>query len=65
MDLAHLALYSIGILVCLGFLAWLVTQIPMPAPFPTLITGVAIFIGVLLILHLFFPSFFSGFHGLR
>lgn len=65
MDLIHLAVYAIGILVCLGFFAWLITLIPMPPPFPALIIGVAVFVGVLLILHLFFPSFFTGFHALR
>ena len=65
MDFIHVAAYAFGILVCLGFICWLITLIPMAAPFPALITGVAIFIGVLLILHLFFPSFFSGFHAVR
>jgi hypothetical protein len=65
MDFVHVAVYAICILVCLGFLCWLLTLVPMPAPFPALITGVAIFVGVLLILSLFFPSFFSGFRTLR
>lgn len=65
MDFIHVAVYAIGILVCLGFFCWLMTLIPMPTPFPTLIVGVAIFVGVLLILSLFFPSFFSGFHTVR
>ena len=63
MDLIHTAVYAIGILVCIGFLCWLVTLIPLPAPFPNLIIGVAIFVAVLLILSLFFPSFFNGFHA--
>lgn len=60
MDLIHLGAYAIGILLCMGFVCWLITLIPLPAPFSQLIIGVAIFVSVLLILHLFFPSFFGG-----
>lgn len=65
MDLIHVAVYAIGILVCIGFLCYLVTLIPLPAPFPNLIIAVAIFVAVLLILSIFFPSFFGSFHTLR
>ena len=62
MDLIHLCAYAVGIIVVLGFIAWLMTQITMPAPFPNLIIGVCVFVAVLLLLRLFFPSFFAGFH---
>lgn len=60
MDLIHLAAYAVGVVIVLGFLAFLVTQIPMPAPFPTLIIGVMVFVAILLLLRLFFPHFFAG-----
>lgn len=40
-------------LVVVGFLCWLVLQIPMPAPFPKIIMGVICFVMVLWILQQF------------
>lgn len=46
-----------------GFLVWLVLQLPMPAPFKNVIIGVAIFGLILYVLSGF--GLIHGFHGLK
>lgn len=41
------------VLVLVGFICWLITLIPMPAPFPKVITGIIILFLVLWLLQSF------------
>lgn len=43
----------IGFIIVLGLVYWLVSLIPLPAPFPTIVKVLFIIIAVLYILHAF------------
>lgn len=47
---------AIGALIVAGLLYWLVLQLPLPAPFPTIIRVLVILALIIFILHLLVPG---------